>query len=120
MDVCSAFLHEEVKESVFMYLPKNCNLPDRKVCKLKKAIYGLKMLLNVGMINSWSQNFVRSENDHCLYFEISALSRMYVSIYVDDLITGSNIQQINDEKFQNERLRLYFLLFRYISLSKCK
>jgi len=42
MDVCSAFLHGEIKENVYLYLPENCNLPSGKVCKLKKVIYGLK------------------------------------------------------------------------------
>lgn len=50
-----------------------------------------------------SQDFVRSENYHCLYFKFSETS-MYVLIYVDDLIiTGSDVKQINDFKSEMKR-----------------
>lgn len=41
MDIHSAFLHGEIKEDVFMYLPKNCTFLDGKMFKFKKAIYVL-------------------------------------------------------------------------------
>lgn len=39
LNVCSAFLHGELKENVFMCLLEICSLTNEKVCKLKKAIY---------------------------------------------------------------------------------
>lgn len=107
-DVCSAFLHGEIKENVFMYLPENCNLPKGKVCKLKKSIYGLKRAPKYWYEKFHdfmsSQNFVRSENDHCLYFKISKTSTMYVLIYVDDtFITGSDPKQVDDFKCEMKR-----------------
>lgn len=36
MDVAGAFLHGEIKEEVYIKLPNN------KVCKLNKSLYGLK------------------------------------------------------------------------------
>lgn len=103
MDVCSAFLHGEIKEDLYMYLPENCNLPSGKVCKLKKAIYGLKRAPKYWYEKfhdfMLSQKFVKSDNDHCLYFRITETSKLYLLIFVDDLVlTGSDSKQIDDLK----------------------
>ncbi|CAA6655669.1 unnamed protein product [Spirodela intermedia] len=43
-DVKNAFLHEEISEEIYMELPSRYKDPNDtlKVCKLKKALYGLK------------------------------------------------------------------------------
>lgn len=51
-----------------------------------------------------SQSFVKSENDYCLYFKFSNDCKLYVLIYVDDLIiTGSGTKQIEDFKCEMKR-----------------
>ena len=85
MNVCSSFLHGEIKENIYIYLPKNCNLPGGKLCKLKKYKYGLKKSKYwYEKFHSFMsfQNFVRSENDYCLYFKIFNTFKMHVLVLI--------------------------------------
>lgn len=66
-----------------------------------------------------SQNFVKSENDHCLYFKCSKTCKMFVLIYVDDLIiTGSDTKEIDNFKSEMKRkiLVLYLIIWVYVFL----
>ncbi|KAF5445194.1 hypothetical protein F2P56_034261 [Juglans regia] len=78
MDVKNAFLHGELTETVYMIQPsgfKDMSRPDH-VCRLRKAIYGLKQV------------------DSSLFIYNYGSSTCYFLVYVDDLvITG------NDPKF---------------------
>lgn len=95
MDVCNAFLHGELKEKLYMYLPKDLKSESNKVCKLNKAIYGLKNApicwyekFDTFMLE---QGFSRNLYDKCLYMKIDS-EELYVVILVDDiLISGSNM-----------------------------
>lgn len=104
MDVQGAFLYGEIKDEVYMYLPNvTKNNKSNTVCKLNKSIYGLKkspkcwnsrfdtLMLDLG--------FARSQNDFCLYSKCNNQSKMYVLLYVDDLlIMGTNLNEVNDLK----------------------
>lgn len=97
MDVTGAFLYGDINETVFMRLPNN------KVCKLKKSLYGLKKSpkywnakFNTFMLD---ESFIRSKNDPCLYVKRSGNDYINLLLYIDDLLYfGSNERQVNDFK----------------------
>lgn len=97
MDVTGAFLYGEIKEDVYI------KLPDGKIGKLNKSLYGLKnspkywyTKFNKFMIK---EKFVQSINDFCLYYKIMNNYCIFVLIYVDDLlICGSCENQITKFK----------------------
>ncbi|GKV40982.1 hypothetical protein SLEP1_g48566 [Rubroshorea leprosula] len=101
--VNNAFLHGNVEEDLYMAQPTGFidhNLPHH-VCKLKKAIYGLKQapqawytelkhfFLGCGLVNSRS--------DCSLFIYNNAGIVVYVLVYVDDiLITGNSATFISN------------------------
>ncbi|UYV76870.1 hypothetical protein LAZ67_14002267 [Cordylochernes scorpioides] len=94
MDVQSAFLNGDVKEEIYMTQPENFESKKypRRVCKLKKAIYGLKQ---AGM--TWHANLdsvlkemglEQMKTDNCVYIKHHE-GILLVAIYVDDLIIAA-------------------------------
>lgn len=103
MDVKAAFLNGVLTTPVYMFLPEGVEGdPDTHICKLKKALYGLRSSpkcwyerLNKFLVNI---NFRRSEVDPCLFIQ----DRIYLLIWVDDLILVSN----NSDNIQNVKSQL--------------
>ncbi|KAL1190135.1 Retrovirus-related Pol polyprotein from transposon RE2 [Cardamine amara subsp. amara] len=103
MDVKNAFLQGDLKEEVYMVPPEGVSMGDNKVCKLKKAIYGLKQ-----SPRAWyhklsgcllENGFRRSESDHTLFTAQDENGIVAVLIYVDDIIvTGDNFDGIKRTK----------------------
>ncbi|UYV66146.1 hypothetical protein LAZ67_4000486 [Cordylochernes scorpioides] len=94
MDVQSAFLNGDVKEEIYMTQPENFESKKypRRVCKLKKAIYGLKQ---AGM--TWhakldsvlkEMGLEQMKTDNCVYIKHHE-GILLVAIYVDDLIIAA-------------------------------
>ena len=66
----------------------------RFVCKLKKSLYGLRQSPRqwYKKFDSFmvSQNFTRSEYDHCVYFKKLANDMFIILVlYVDDMLVAS-------------------------------
>ena len=95
-NVKKAFLHGDLDEEIYMNIPpgfegNTCN----KVCKLKKAIYGLKQSPRV-----WFGRFAKvmkeygykqSQGDHTLFIKHStARGVIALLVYVDDIIVTRN------------------------------
>jgi len=92
MDVQTAYLNADLQEEVYMRQPEGYEQgnPRDWVCKLLKAIYGLKQAgreWNTNL-NSFilSLGFTRLASDTCVYIKRSRTGRLIiVSTYVDDI-----------------------------------
>ena len=75
LDVKTTFLHGDLVEEIFMEQTKGFlqNHNKRFVCKLRKSLYGLRQSPTqwYKKFDSFmaSQNFTRSEYNHCVYFK---------------------------------------------------
>lgn len=94
MDVKNAFLHGNIDEEIYMKQP--CGLEDNtdRVCKLNKSLYGLKQAPR-----AWNSRFdslmkklglKQSEHDKCLYFITNDKVKVYILLYVDDILLAGN------------------------------
>ena len=105
MDVISAFLNGELQEEIFMLQPDGFEDPENpdKVCRLNKAIYGLKQSARCwnSVIDSYliENNFSRSDADNCIYYRVTDAYVILICVYVDDTIIASdNPNVLKEEK----------------------
>jgi hypothetical protein len=102
LDVKNAFLHGELKETVYMHQPlgfKDPNLPHH-VCRLRKSLYGLKQAPR-----AWYKRFAdyvyfigfsQSKSDNSLFIYRKDTHMAYLLLYVDDIIltvSSDNLRQ---------------------------
>ncbi|KAD4584677.1 hypothetical protein E3N88_22278 [Mikania micrantha] len=99
LDVKSAFLHGELKETIYVEQPKGFIKlgAEEKVYKLKKALYGLKQAPRAWFtrIEGYfvKEGFKKSAHDHTLFIKQVWNKVIIISLYVDDLIyTGNDIE----------------------------
>ncbi|KAK9048876.1 hypothetical protein SSX86_032155 [Deinandra increscens subsp. villosa] len=92
LDVNNAFLQGTLNEDVFMAQPPgfiNPSFPNH-VCKLNKAIYGLKQASRAWYeeLKTYllSQGFISTISDSSLFIHTTGPSPLYVLVYVDDII----------------------------------
>ncbi|KAD6794805.1 hypothetical protein E3N88_05701 [Mikania micrantha] len=103
LDVQNAFLHGELKETVYLRQPRgfiDASKPDH-VCLLHKSLYGLKHAPRAWFerLSTTLHNlgFTGSKTDPSLFILNNSGTLVYVLIYVDDIIvTGNNTNAIND------------------------
>ena len=95
MDVKTAFLNGEIEEEVYIEQPERFELHGREshVCKLKKALYGLKKAPRAwyARIDNylWGLRFSKSIDDSNLYIKVVQNQPLMLVLYVDDLfLTG--------------------------------
>ena len=105
MDVKTAFLNGKLDEDVYMTQPVGFEDSNNagKVCKLQRSIYGLKQASR-----SWNKrfdeevkklNFVKCEQESCIYKSFSGSVVVFLVLYVDDiLLIGNGIPELNAVK----------------------
>ena len=92
MDVETAFLIGHVKSEVYINEPKSYETGDNKVCKLQKAMYGLRESPRAwyDCSNKYVEqlNFVRSNYDYCLYVNNADKDSIYMGKFTILLTIG--------------------------------
>ncbi|KAK4406722.1 Retrovirus-related Pol polyprotein from transposon RE2 [Sesamum angolense] len=106
MDIKNAFLYGDLNETVYMEQPPGYvaqGEKQRMVCKLKKAIYGLKQSPRA-WFDKFSRiigefGFSRCQADHSVFVQTTTSGMVVLAVYVDDiLITGSDLVGIEEAK----------------------
>ncbi|WVZ90430.1 hypothetical protein U9M48_036732 [Paspalum notatum var. saurae] len=105
MDVKTAFLNGNLEEDVYIIQPEGFVDPNnaKKICKLKKSIYGLKQASR-----SWNIHFDevikgfgfrQNEEEPCVYKKASGSAVVFLILYVDDiLLIGNDIPMLQSVK----------------------
>ena len=108
LNVKNAFLHGDLTEEIYMDIPPGYNQPGslKKVCRLKKTLYGLKQSPGAwfGRLTRTMKmlGFLQAQCDHTLFYKRSSSGGVTILlVYVDDMIvTGNNllgIDQLQDQ-----------------------
>ena len=96
MDVKNAFLNGELEEENFMRQPEEFakEVKEHMVCKLDKAIYGLKQASMRWYFKFQqtisSYGFEENTADQCIYLKKCGSRFIFLVLYVDDIILGTN------------------------------
>jgi hypothetical protein len=114
MDVMNAFLNAKLNDTVYMEQPPGINNGNRNmVCKLHKAVYGIKQAPNEWNqeLNSFliSKGFTPCKSDTCIYFHKCANNRVIIiGVFVDDIVFAYH-QDNRDEwiNFKNQIMNKY-------------
>lgn len=99
IDVTTAFLNGDLEEDLYMEQPEAFikKGTENKVCKLRKAIYGLKQAArcwNV-KVDAWiiKYGFKRSKYDPCVYIKRNGNNVVAIALYVDDFYIFGNTEK---------------------------
>lgn len=90
IDVESAFLHAHVDEEIYMQVPAGVEAPVGSVCKLSKALYGIKQAplqwhkaITTLLVDTL--HYARSKFDECLFLRHSRTQHLLlIPLFVDD------------------------------------
>ena len=102
MDVKTTFLNGELDEEIYINQPLGFELKgqERKVCKLKRSIYGFKqasrqwnLKFHQAMLND---GFTRMEEDYCVYIKRSNISFIIMFLHVNDILIVGNDKKLID------------------------
>lgn len=130
LDVKTAFLHGELKETVYVLQPEGFEKKgsEGKVYKLNKALYGLRQAPRAWnhKLNQilYELQFVKCAKEPSVYRKVVNGELLVVAVYVDDLfVTGTNKRNIVEfkenmsSKFENSDLGT---LSYYLGIEVCQ
>ena len=100
VDIKNAYLNGRIDAELYMEIPRLLNMPDYKVWRIKRSIYGLKQ---AGFL--WHKRFVerllemgfkQSNRSACLFYHPDR--RVFILLYVDDSLVAGSREQISEVK----------------------
>jgi len=101
----TTFLNGELKEDMYMTQPKGSKslFDHNKICKLQWSIYGLKQASrswNIHFNKTIEKfNFVRCEEEPCVYKKVSESVIIFLVLYVDGiLLIGNDVPTMHSTK----------------------
>jgi len=99
MDVHNAFLHGDLQEEVYMKMPPGFPAANsKKVCRLRKSLYGLKQALRCWFAKLTEAlkgyGFHKSYPNYSFFTLHNNDVRLNVLVYEDDLISRNNHEAI--------------------------
>eukprot|EP00253_Pinus_taeda_P009234 PITA_09234 len=103
MDVKSAFLNGVLKEEVYVEQPPGYEVEgqEHKICKLKKALYGVKQAPRAWYSRIYAylieNGFDKCDGEPTLYIKENDGKILIIVLYVDDLIFISNDASLIDD-----------------------
>jgi len=103
LDIKTTFLNGKLDEEVYMVQPQGFEDPKNssKVCKLQRAIYGLKQASR-----SWNKRFdeevkilgfIQSKEEPCVYKKVSGSHIVFLILYVDDILLIGNEKSLMEQ-----------------------
>jgi len=109
LDVETAFLNAHVLEDLYMQVPDGVDAPAGTVCKLRKALYGIKQAPHVWNVDVTitieSLGYVRSPHDECLFVKTSRTGRvMILPLFVDDSFPAYHTADASEFKEDKAKL----------------
>jgi hypothetical protein len=117
-----AFLNGELEEEVYIKNPEGFQLSENTdyVCKLKKAMYGLKRAPRewYSRLDKYLQyaRFRKGSADNNLYIKVTQDSILLIEVYVDDIIFGSNDDKLSHKFAKDMKNEFEMSLLRELSL----
>jgi hypothetical protein len=93
MDVKNAFLNRDLSEEVYMQPPPSLSHPLDKVCRLRRAIYGLKQVSRAWFAKFSSVSrlgYSINSYDSVIFLRRTAKGTILLLLYVDDMIITSD------------------------------
>jgi hypothetical protein len=117
MDVKSAFLNGNLEEEVYIEQPEGFKLNNKGdyVCKLKKALYGIKQAPRAwyARLDSYlqRQGLKRGSTYNNLYSKIDGNNMIIVEVYVDYIIFSSDDEKMskNFARMMQQEFEMSFL-----------
>ncbi|CAI7806044.1 unnamed protein product [Closterium sp. NIES-53] len=115
MDITTAFLNGIILEELYMLQPEGLDDGSGRVCRLKKAIYGLKQALRTWYYKLketlLAGGFKKSECDHSLFLLQEKEQFLMLLVYVDDILLFSestalieNVEEMLEMQFKCSKM----------------
>jgi hypothetical protein len=121
MDVKSACLNGELEEEFYIEKPGGFQLSENTdyVCKLKKALYGLKKDPREWYSRSdkylQQTGFRKGSADNNLYIKVIQGNILLIEVYVDDIIFGSDDDRLSQKFTKDMQNEFEMSLLRELS-----